>query len=252
MSKFNQMLSKNLQIAAIFAVVCICVYPAMGQHIPRSSPAKESQPQPEEQKVKIFSIMYGDAATIANVLGQTGIVDRASIDKRTNSIVLVGTQEQLETAESIIRRLDSRDLAKNTNSPSPNVRVIWLAEGAEGATAPAEDLKGVVDELRRLGLKNVGQVAQAVVRSQREGMFRISCSPLVENNQVRFAADGRILPEEGLQIHISVSTQRVEHNENLIDLQANTVFTPNNYIVLAVAPLGKITSVFVIQITEDK
>jgi hypothetical protein len=38
--------------------------------------------------------------------------------------------------------------------------------------------------------------------------------------------------------------------EKLTDVHVHTVFKPGEYIVLAVAPIGKITSVFVIQITE--
>ena len=43
----------------------------------------------------------------------------------------------------------------------------------------------------------------------------------------------------------------VEFAEKLTDLNVHTAFKTNDYIVLAVAPIGKITSVFVIQITES-
>lgn len=266
MSKFNHMYSRNLKLAAILALVCVCAQPAMGQQAPVASPAKESQPQPEEKSIQVFRLEYADAETLAGVIAQIVGGLNVAFDKLSNSIVVSGTRNNLKFAEALALRLDSRDIIERAHFSPVSVRVVWLVEGDDSAAAPANDLKGVLVELNRMGLKQLGQVAQAVVRSQEEGTFQISCSPLLENKPTMLSANGRISAREGLQIHISATRRgapeaaaadkparlgAAETTEKLIDLNVNTVFSTNDYIVLAVAPIGKITSVFVIQITKN-
>ena len=94
-----------------------------------------------------------------------------AIDQRNNAIVVGGTNEKLQTANVLLRRLDSTRPSENRHSSPVSVRLVWLVEGDESAAPPAENLKGVVEELRHQGLKNLGQVAQAVVRSQYGNSF---------------------------------------------------------------------------------
>jgi hypothetical protein len=132
-------------------------------------------------------------------------------------------------------------------------------------------------------------VAQTVVRSQYGNVFHISCSPLLEFKPTMLTADGTIMPGGELEIHVSSARpggpetaafapgpdmqgagmpspvmpgramgpggpprqSSAEFAEQLTDLNVHTAFKTNDYIVLAVAPIGKITSVFVIQITES-
>lgn len=62
---------------------------------------------------------------------------------------------------------------------------------------------------------------------------------------------GAAMPGAGRRRVEPIRQSSVEVAEKLTDLTVHTAFKTNDYIVLAVAPIGKITSVFVIQITES-
>jgi hypothetical protein len=295
MTKFMQMLLRNLELVAIVAIACIYAYPAFGQRVPGASSAREeqvpsgvsvpgAQSPSEEQELKVFQLAYSNAGEMANVLSQIIPGLNIAIDQRNNAIVVGGAKEKLQTADVLLRRLDTAVSIGKTRTSPVSVRLVWLVEGDDSAAPPAENLKGVVEELRHQGLKNLGQVAQAVVRSQYGNVFHISCSPLLENKPTMLTADGTIMPGGELEIHVAsarpggpetveaapgpdmrrpvrpgmgmrgdgpIRQSSVEVAEKLTDLDVHTAFKTNDYIVLAVAPIGKITSVFVIQITES-
>jgi hypothetical protein len=295
MTKFMQMLSRNLEIAAIIVIACVYAYPVFGQRVPGANPAKEervpgvtsvkeAQPPSEEQTLSVFYLVHSNAGEMANVLNQIVPGLKVAIDQRNNAIVVGGTNDKLQTVNVLLKRLDTARPSDNPHSSPVSVRLVWLVEGDESAAPPAENLKGVVEELRHQGLKNLGQVAQTVVRSQYGNVFHISCSPLLENKPTMLTADGTIMPGGELEIRVAsarpgspeteavapgpemrgggrlgagmrgvgpIRQSSVEVAEKLTDLNVHTVFKTNDYIVLAVAPIGKITSVFVIQITES-
>jgi hypothetical protein len=300
MTKFMQMLSRNLEIAAIVAIACVYAQPTFGQRVPGTSrpvdervqggrnTAREEQLSSEEQTLKVFNLKNSDAETLARVIAQIIPGLNVAIDQRNNAIVVGGQKETLQSAETLLSRLDSTGANDQSRHTPVSIRLVWLVEGDESAAPPAENLKGVVEELRHQGLKNLGQVAQAVVRSQYGNVFHISCSPLLENKPTMLTADGTIMPGGELEIHVASARpggpetaafapgpdmaaampsgdmpgagmrrvgpfrqSSVEVAEKLTDLNVHTAFKTNEYIVLAVAPIGKITSVFVIQITES-
>ncbi len=297
MKKLVQIISLIPSLAAMLALACVSADPAFGQEptrepISRRPMGREPQPQPpqgqpEDKTVSIFNLKYSDAETMARILAQIIPGLNVAIDQRNNAIVVAGTKENAQTADAILRQLDSSSTHEKERSSPVSIRLVWLVEGDEGADPPAEYLKGVVDELRRQGLKNLGQVAQTVVRSKYGNNFHISCSPLLENKPTELSADGVILVGGELEIHIVANRaggpepgaasppegpgpnspgagrqpdpyygrpprqSSVAVAEKLTDLNVHTAFKTNEYIVLAMAPIKKITSVFVIQITEN-
>jgi Bacterial type II/III secretion system short domain len=299
MAKFLQMLSRNLGLAAIIAIACVYVHPAFGQKVV-SSDAREvrgMQSQPEDLTLKVFKLAHSDADIMAHVLAQSVPGINVATDQRNNAVVVGGAKEKLQIVQDLIDRLDSTNSNEKNRFLPVSVRLVWLVEGDESAAPPAENLKGVVEELRHQGLKNLGQVAQTVVRGQYGNNFHISCSPLLENKPTILSADGMIMPGGELEIRVASARpggpensafapgmadmqgmamtgvvgsampagragmgmmpggpprqSSAEFAEKLTDLNVHTSFKPNDYIVLAVAPIGKITSVFVIQITES-
>jgi hypothetical protein len=304
MKKLLQFFSLIPNMAAILAIACIIAPSAFGQdrdyrRQTSARDAREEQPPSEEHIVRVFKLAHSDAELMAQVLVQSIPGLNIAVDQRNNAFVARGTKEMLQTAEDLLNKLDTAGPSDRPHSSPVSVRVVWLVEGDESAAAPAENLKGVVEELRRQGLKNLGQVAQTVVRSQYGNMFHISCSPLLQNKPTMLTADGTIMPGGELEIRVASARpggpeipagvpigpenpagmpgpgmpgmgmpgmgmpgaamgpggpfrqSSVEVGEKLIDLNVHTVFKPNDFIVLAVAPIGKITSVFVIQITES-
>lgn len=253
---------------------------ALGQELkktlkkPDGAITKEARPPAREQEIKIFSLQYADVEQTAQLLRgimaqQPEVPISIGPDKRTNSIIAQGPAESLRVMEAIVRRLDE-PAPEPTRRPAPKpirIRIIWLAEGlpeTEGS-APADDLKGVAEELARVGVKNVRQVAQMMVMTQSdgkpEGKFQLSCTPLLDGAPAMFTAGGKVSIEQGvgnLQIGLSANRQtppgepftrgRRNPAATLVDLELDTVVRPSQYAVLGVAPVGKITSIFVIQV----
>jgi hypothetical protein len=295
MTKLKYLSPQNLKIAAIIAIACIYASQAMGQrggsdmYGGGGPPAREgifgmggttaTEPKTPVSKlqIRVYELQYSDAETTTRVLsnllsGSDGI--RFSVDRRRNALILTGTEELLQAASAILEKLDTPGPAEHKRTVPISVRVIWLVDGVENTAAPAENLKEVVEELRRQGLKNIGQLAQTMVRSQNNGQFQISSSPLLDNNTVTLSAKGAIQSESKLEVSISASAERAQgmggggrggmggggvgpgpggfNTVNLVNINVTTVYKTNEYIVLAVAPIGKITSAFVIQITEGK
>lgn len=163
MKRVYKIVSIISSLAAILALACIIAHPAFGQgrNIPGgTSLPRDAQTPPEEQWIKVFKLAHSDAETMAHILTQTiqpGL--SAAIDQRNNAIVVVtSSKENMQKAEGLISSLDSADLTERGRSSPVNVRLVWLVEGDESAAAPAENLKGVIEELHRQGLKNLGQV----------------------------------------------------------------------------------------------
>jgi type II secretory pathway component GspD/PulD (secretin) len=266
MTGFKKLFFQTLKIAAVAAIVCICVNAAMGQSTPAApvppdaqpkneKPAKASQTPAEDQDIKIFYLKYCDPELMIQVLNTVIKGGRSAIDKRTNSIIISASNDQMKTADAILRMLDIPYSEKDRSMPV-NVRIYWLVDGEASAAQPVASLKEIVEDLHIQGLKNIGQLAQTMVRSQYDGQFHISCSPLLDNKTVMLSASGQIQPGSRLNVRIRASKAKAEGSENptgnLVELDVNTVYEDGKYIVLAVAPIGKITSVFVIQITEGK
>jgi hypothetical protein len=271
---------------AILTLIGFCALPVMGQQpvlrdelTPVKHPAatgrsdatpplKPDVSASEPRQFRVIRLKFANPQEVVKVIGVTLLEDhnvRIAVDTRTNSILMSATKEQFRFALDIIQEMDvppSPPDAKPRSAPV-DVRVIWLAEGDANAAKPAEDLKGVVDELHRLGLNKVGQVAQVLVKSQVGGRnFHIACSPLLEGKPTQLTAQGQILEDLTGEISITATRRRDETKgavspneptERLAQIDLNIdmkkAYRENQYIVLAVAPIGKITSVFVLQIT---
>jgi hypothetical protein len=287
---------RHLTTAAAVVLVCVAACPVFGQQVRRGVPAAagaQEGPAPgDDQVIRVFKLAHSDAETMARVLNQTVPGLSVAVDQVNNAIVVASANKQAsQSAEALIERLDALNPSERGRASAVSVRLAWLVEGDEGGNPPAENLKSVVDELHHQGLKNLVQVAQAMVRSQYGNAFHISCSPSLDNRPTELSAQGTILPGGELDINVVANRpggpeaslpagagmqpefvgpmmgagaapagrmppgapmpqSSVTVAERLTEVHVHTVFKPGEYIVLAVAPIGKITSVFVIQINE--
>jgi len=128
MTKFIQMFSRNLKIAAVIAIACVCTQPAIGQRTPAATQTKESTPQPEKQIVELIYLKHSDAETMVGVLSQSisGSNFRVSVDKKKNAIILMGTSEQLQAAEELLKKLDSPGPSDTTPSAQQEIKIFQL------------------------------------------------------------------------------------------------------------------------------
>jgi len=226
-------------------------------------------------QLKVFSLAYADAATIAETILELFHGDDAkiSVDPRTNSIVATGSEGTLAVIEALILRLDTDEKGEIRDTPSTTlqVRVVWLVSGLEGeeAAQPADDLKEVLDELAKLGVTGLRQAAQVLVNTAPSGDFQVSCAPRLDEGPTDMQIHGTLELKQGMPVldieitgtllqNVPVRRSLGErHPEQINRVQrgelaslATKIAAPfGQYVVLGVTPAADLTSVFVVQVT---
>ncbi len=218
--------------------------------------------QEPEQPIKVFTLLHADPAAAAKALSTIGPKGlKMSIDERTRSIIVAGSSDALNVAEALLMKLDEQGA---TSVARYEVRVIWLAGGLAGegkGEPPADDLKDVVAELSRLGIKDPRQVGQMVVQTTSggsyRGMFEVKSSPRFGDQRADFNASGLLSQRfdgPGLVMQISLRTRKEssppDKNVNENEIETQIILPQKQYVVLATAPTGDLTSIFVVQVTE--
>jgi hypothetical protein len=231
-----------------------------------------SQPVKNDE-IMMFHLSHAEPAAVAKMLtGMLGPTElRVATDERTQSIIASGTPKALDTVNALLQKLDSPTAGdgRNNNRTSTvpaaqkaagyEVRVIWLAAGLTGehkGESPAGDLKEVVVELARMGITDPRQVGQMVVQTTSggnyKGRFDMKSFPRFGDGSVDFDASGTILeerPDGTLVMQINISTRPFSGSDQYLNqVQTQIILPRKQYVVLATAPVGEQTSVFVIQV----
>jgi hypothetical protein len=126
---------------------------------------------------------------------------------------------------------------------------LWLANDGSGAP-PADDLKDVVTELSRMGVKDLRQVGQMVVQSSSGQPFHLSSLPDFAGQPTRVTASGILSEPNDGAVGMEVRIEATGATQKLSEVSTRITVPQKQYVVLATAPVGKITSVFVVQVTE--
>ena len=192
---------------------------------------------------------------------------RIALDPRHNAIVVQDTVEGLSAVEALVARLDE---ANEKSGPKVlQVRVVWLISGMDrpDAAAVPADLKKVVDDLAKIGVEGLKLAAQVTIQAVADGPFEMKCSPELEN-PCELAVSGAFLQKQGgpmaLQIRLSATetlssapdgplpakTPGAVRTRRLCELDTTVVAPLGHTVALGTAPVGKMTSVFVVQLTK--
>ena len=213
--------------------------------------------EPETQ-IKVFTLVHADPMSAAQVLAT--LMPKGThlaVDERTRSLVASGPRDALAIAEAVLTRLD---VEANREHPKPaanfEVRILWLANDGKGGP-PANDLKEVVAELARLGVKDPRQLGQMVVQTSLGQSFELSSLPDFAGGPAKLTASGRLLEQSEGSVAMQVAIRAAgmswgrggEQQHVLSDLSTRIVMPQKQFVVLATAPVGKTTSVFVVQVT---
>ena len=232
-------------------------------------------PREPEAETRVYQVKQADPSTVLAVLqtmlaGHAGV--RVALDPKTNSVVMAAPPEQLKTAAELIKLLDVPKAGGRGDTPGApcQFRIVWLASGlsSKDTPAPADDLKQVVEQLSALGVKDVRQVGQVMVNTKAEGMFQVKCSPLFESAPAELSVEGKLdAKTEPVQLSLRIAAKQRRPRATLglfapgdaqgrgeggaIDLvNLDAMISPRfdgSYVVLGVAPVGHVTSVFVVQ-----
>jgi hypothetical protein len=212
------------------------------------------------EQIKVFTLMNTEPVSAAKVLATLlPKSTRVAIDERTRSLVVSGPRESMEIAAAVLERLDvGAKVERRKPSANYEVRVLWLANVDKGSS-PADDLKDVVAELSRLGVKDPRQVGQMVIRTGPGGSFDLSSVPEFAGYPAHLSASGRLLEESegGLVMQVAIratagSPQQMPGSpqQRLYEISTRIVLPQKQYVVLAIAPVKEVTSAFVVQVTS--
>ncbi len=231
-------------------------------------PARDVAPECEYKTFKLVNAQARDLAEVISTF--LGPDDKIAVDERTNSILVEAPQGTLLFIDAILTKLDEtadRNLKKYGPEATFRVRVVWLASGLsrDDAADPSADLKDVLDLLRLMGVKDLRQVGQVIVNSTPDGRFQIRCSPILNQRSSDLEISGEFdQQQETPTLKIELSASQVEvppattdgwdrrrgpERKTLVDLQTVIAAPLEHYVVLGVAPVEKMTSVFIVQVT---
>jgi hypothetical protein len=210
-------------------------------------------PEPETQ-IKVFSLLHAEPTSavklLATLLPQN---TRIAVDERTRSLVASGSRNALAIAEAVLTKLDVEAVGERPKSSANyEVRVLWLANDNKGKP-PADDLKDVVAEIARLGVKDPRQIGQIIVRTSAGNPFQLSSLPYFAGQPNKLTVSGGVFLEKnegGVMLEIAIKAQKLPE-PTLSDITTRIVLPEKQYVVLATSPIGDVTSVFVVQVTSQ-
>jgi len=221
-----------------------------------------------DHELRVFRLRYADpeeaSAVISRLFGSDDA--RIAVDQKTNSVLVQAQGETLARIEAIFEKLDipaDKDPTRYDPGTTFRVRVVWLA--TIDADGPPDDLKEVVGLLSKVGVKGLRQVGQVIVNTTPDGRFQVGCSPILNQRPSDLEISGEFDQQQEtptLKIELSASQvevppattdapdrRRLPERKTLVDLQTVIAAPLEHYVVLGVAPVEKITSVFIVQVT---
>jgi hypothetical protein len=256
------MRSQSLRVLAGSWVAAVAIF-AVGQAAAQQpTPPAPEQPRPT---LKIFNLSNARAAPMSDLLGELIPNARIAVDDRTNSLIISGDDEALRIAEALALKLDAtatqQAQPESTSSPrrSVNIRLLWLASGLkEPAGALPKDLEPVISELSKAGIHDLQLVANTMLSSRGES-FNLLSTPSLET-PVTLAVEGTLkwsaensMPLLTVQLVVQRVVERSKPSGETLGALLNlssTIDAPfGQFIVLGAAPIGKMESVFVLQVT---
>lgn len=275
---------RGLGRMAVAALVSLAAVSAMAQEPSKAPPGKSAKPAAKEARprtpddglsvvTELFPLRYAEVGELVALLAQMMPGDaHVAADTRTNSVVAQGSAKSMAEIGALLERLDvAVDTSRTRSMQNILLEIVWLAEGLSAkdspygpaAPPPADDLKGLVKQLEiNWRLTNLRQVGRVSVMTLANGEFNVSCSPVFDGNPTQLTATGRVTMTSrdvvDLKLKLSATGVQVaprpgspaagEPKPKLVDLDMTVGSRAGTFTVLGVAPTGKITSIFAIQV----
>jgi len=217
-------------------------------------------------QLKVFQVVHAEAEAMADVVLELLQDDRVniSVDLRTNSVLATGPEGVLEIIEALLLRLDEAEGREKGRRPSAThyVRVVWFTDGPVGEKTVELDnqMLMIEAEMAKIGVKGIHPVAQVMVGTTSGGDFNMDCTLTLADGPVEFKVSGKLdMPEDTPHVTIELAAAR-EHDPGiggqafqpvqLADLSTEIVAPFDHFVVLGVAPLEKMTSIFAVQVRQ--
>jgi hypothetical protein len=189
---------------------------------------------------------------------------RMAVDENGNLVVVQDTDESLAAFAALLSRLDE-GAAENPPPAVLRLRVVWLVSGMERkeTTALPSDLKGVVSDLAKIGVEGLQIAAQTMVNTAVIDCFQVQCSPDLDNPcdltiSGSFSVPKGKMPSLQIQIRgeervaiVGRDGNRSQSSRTLCHLNTTIQAPRGHFVVLGAVPVGKMNSVFVVQVTGE-
>lgn len=224
-------------------------------------------PRPPVRVTQVFAVRYtlpGNA--LVNALKTAaGPGTSIELDSDSGSIIVTGLPESLAAIEKIIAQVDRPSSRPESSAVRLRIRFLWLVSGLaeDKSSPPPADLMPLLEELQRIGVSGLRLAAQNVIEGMPGHDFRVKASPLL-TNRCDLQLDGRILDQNnGSQPCIELSARVTEYapymepekngykvveQRNLCSLETTVVAPMGKTIVAGIAPMDRMTAVFVVQV----
>ena len=243
-----------------------------------------------KKMIKVFFLKYVHVSTFATTLNRLDIGADLAEDVRTNSLIVSGTEEELNTIEQFIKIIDfqhpepKKEIGEEKKSY--HIQLTWLTSG--GKAEEDSDVKNFLVNLpaetrnhlsRHSTLKKDVSLQQFMVHATTGESFEIQSSSNKLSSKVEI--EGTLTSIQGkkpLQLELQVSTQyAVEEpvkaspekvnpgqvpvyspratmsrrpSPETTGLEATLLLKPGQTVLMGMAPSGSFDSAFLVQVIE--
>ena len=219
----------------------------------------EVEPRQVEE-VRVYPLEYAAArgpliAAIGEIFSVPEIGTlrlRLSVDPDTNQVIAGGSVATLEQLGEVLESID-RPARREQGSGEISVRLLWLTTEATRDLPP--DMADVADALHEIGIDGLGLAAQTLIRATSDSTFATEFTAgAIDPWLVSFegTAQARDDGDWVMEVAIQAHQARVGPDEirGSINLQTRLTTEAGHFVVLGVAPIRDVDSVFVLQIVE--
>ena len=248
--------SRRLYITALF-----CGLNFLGTTVFAQTAAKP--PKAPDPILQVYQLQYAkahDAGQLLKSLFSNDIPFLAAVDERTNRLIVRCTPDSMPAITAMLQQIDTKSRSDDgqgshsADRKSYRVHIDWLLTTDQGQPVP-EKLRAVEESLARHGISGLQLAAATItsVQTKIDPQFSLSCSPLKEN--IRLEINGSFIPGDtqtpGIHVEISASEHRTGSRNSakqLANITTSVSAKPGHPVVLAVAPIEGVSSVFVVTI----
>jgi hypothetical protein len=193
---------------------------------------------------------------------------RFALDPARNCVIASGSPAALQELESVLRELDVAP-ARGPGAEELQLRIVWLAsdpgrKDADLGPPPPDDLKEVVAELARVGVRDPHLVCQMIVNTSPDGVFDMQGSARLETIPCVVNVSGEVAERAGGAPGVQIQFEAFRSDEPggkpdrranapaICRLHTGISAPPGHAVVLGVTPTDGKTSAFVVQLLPRK
>lgn len=182
-----------------------------------------------------------------------------ALDPRTNVVIASGDQKSVLALRSLLEAMDQSVEPEEKPSKVRHARIVWLVAAGDdpafaGLPPPPDDLKEVLDELAKVSIKDLRNASSPQITAMVGQPFSLEVSPDLGEEGCDLTIKGTFAEAKGslTKLTLEIAAKLVAsppRNQKLCSLSTVVLAPSGHPVVLCVSPIGKITSVFVIQVS---